>query len=203
MSLLERLKQILGTTNYPLVPVQSTVDGKTYNVRDMPDKQKAANLMAVLRTKLVKLCEALEKKYPDKPQVKLMVQNFRSDPARFIEATPDSEHTSSTVNKGESIHMCLRQREGSDESLVDENVMMFVALHEFGHVCTESVGHEPEFWNNFGWLLKEAEKIDIYHYQDFKGHPVAYCGVQITDQPRYDPQKDGADHSVGKMFSFQ
>jgi len=145
MSLLERLKQILGTTNYPLVPVQSTVDGKTYNVRDMPDKQKAANLMATLRVKLVKLCEALEKKYPDKPQVKLMVQNFRSDPARFIEATPDSEHTSSTVNKGESIHMCLRQREGNDESLVDENVMMFVALHEFAHVYTESVGHEPEF----------------------------------------------------------
>ena len=200
MSLLERLKQILGTTNYPLVPVQSTVDGKTYNVRDMPDKQKAANLMAVLRTKLVKLCEALEKKYPDKPQVKLMVQNFRSDPARFIEATPDSEHTSSTVNKGESIHMCLRQREGNDESLVDENVMMFVALHEFGHVCTESVGHEPEFWNNFGWLLKEAEAMGLYKYTDFAAHPVNYCGVHITDAPRYDPAKDGTNPQIGNMF---
>jgi hypothetical protein len=200
MSLLERLKQILGTTNYPLVPVQSTVDGKTYNVRDMPDKQKAANLMAVLRTKLVKLCEALEKKYPDKPQVKLMVQNFRSDPARFIEATPDSEHTSSTVNKGESIHMCLRQREGNDESLVDENVMMFVALHEFGHVCTESVGHEPEFWNNFGWLIKEAEALGLYKYTDFAAHPVNYCGVHITDSPRYDPAKDGTNPQIGNMF---
>ena len=200
MSLLERLKQILGTTNYPLVPVQSTVDGKTYNVRDMPDKQKAANLMAVLRTKLVKLCEALEKKYPDKPQVKLMVQNFRSDPARFIEATPDSEHTSSTVNKGESIHMCLRQREGSDESLVDENVMMFVALHEFGHVCTESVGHEPEFWNNFGWLLKEAEALGLYKYTDFAAHPVNYCGVHITYSPRYDPANDGTNPQIGNMF---
>jgi hypothetical protein len=200
MSLLDRLKTILGTTNYPLVPVQSTVDGKTYNVRDLPDKQQAANVMATLRLKLVKLCDALEKKYPDKPQVKLMVQNFRSDPARFIEATPDSEHTSSTVNKGESIHMCLRQREGNDESLVDENVMMFVALHEFAHVCTESVGHEPEFWNNFGWLLKEAEAMGLYKYTDFAAHPVNYCGVHITDAPRYDPAKDGTNPQIGNMF---
>jgi len=200
MSLLDRLKTILGTSNYPLVPVQSTVDGKTYNVRDLPDKQQAANVMATLRLKLVKLCDALEKKYPDKPQVKLMVQNFRSDPARFIEATPDSEHTSSTVNKGESIHMCLRQREGNDESLVDENVMMFVALHEFGHVCTESVGHEPEFWNNFGWLLKEAEAMGLYKYTDFAAHPVNYCGVHITDAPRYDPAKDGTNPQIGNMF---
>ena len=35
--------------------------------------------------------------------------------------------------------------------------MVFVGLHELGHVCTESVGHGPDFWNNFGWLLKEAE----------------------------------------------
>jgi len=143
MSLFDKIKSVLGTSHFPSVKVRSTVDGKEYKVRDLPDKQEAANLMATLRVKLVKLCDALEKKYPDKEQVKRMVQNFRSDPDRFIEATPDSEHTSSTVNKGESIHMCLRQRDGHDESLVNENVMMFVALHEFGHVITESVGHEP------------------------------------------------------------
>jgi hypothetical protein len=86
--------------------------------------------------------------------------------------------------------MCLRQREGNDESLVDENVMMFVALHEFAHVCTESIGHEPEFWNNFGWLLREAEAIEIYKYQDFRAHPVTYCGEKITDQPKYDASMD-------------
>ena len=121
-------KSIIGGGNFPTTYVTSTIDGKSYKVRDMPDKQQAANMMATLRTKLVKLCEALEKKYPDKPQVKQMVRNFRADPERFMEATPDSEHTSSTVNKGESIHMCLRQRDGPDESLVDENVMVFVAL---------------------------------------------------------------------------
>lgn len=191
---------MFGANKYPTVKVRSTVDGKEYSVRDMKDKQEAANMMATLRLKLVKLCNALEKKYPDKPQVKLMIQNFRSDPDRFLEATPDSEHTSSTVNKGESIHMCLRQRDGADESLVDENVMMFVALHEFGHVCTESVGHEPEFWNNFGWLLKEAEGMNLYRYTDFAAHPVNYCGIHITDSPAYDPSKDGTNLQRGKIF---
>lgn len=192
-------QSILGGGKFPTAMVTSTVDGKTYKVRDMPDKQKAANLMATLRIKLIKLCDALERKYPDKDQVKRMVRNFRADPDRFMEATPDSEHTSSTVNKGESIHMCLRQREGPDESLVDENVMMFVALHEFAHICTESIGHDSTFWNNFGWILKEAEALNLYRYTDFAAHPVSYCGVHITDSPRYDPKKDGTNMQIGTM----
>lgn len=192
-------QSIVGGGNFPTTNVVSNVDGKTYKVRDMPDKQKAADLMATLRIRLAKLCNALEKKYPDKPQVKQMVQNFRADPARFIEATPESEHTSSTVNKGEIINMCLRQRDGPDESLVDENVMMFVALHEFAHVCTDSVGHDSTFWNNFGWLLKEAEAMNLYKYTDFAAHPVSYCGVYITDSPRYDPAKDGTNMQIGTM----
>jgi hypothetical protein len=202
MSLLDTattlFKSIIGG-NYSTVYVTSTVDGKQYKVRDMPDKQAAADLMAKLRIRLTKLCNILEQKYPDKPQVKLMIKNFRSDPHRFLESTPDSQHTSYSVNKGESIHLCLRQRDGPDESLVDENVMMFVALHELAHVCTESVGHGPDFWNNFGWLLKEAEANNLYTYTDFSAHPVSYCGVYITDAPRYDPAKDGTNFQIGTL----
>ena len=196
---LQRMKTVFGGSSFAIVDVTSTVDGKTYKVRDMPDKQEAANLMARLRIRLTKLTDALEQKYPDKAQVKQLVRNFRSDPARFIEATPDSEHTSYSINKGERIHMCLRQREGPDESLVDENVMTFVALHELAHVCTESIGHGPDFWNNFGWLLKEAEALGLYRYTDFQAHPVSYCGVYITDSPRYDPNKDGTNFQIGTI----
>ena len=192
-------QSIVGGGQYPSTYVKSTVDGKQYKVRNMPDKQEAANLMAHIRMKLTRLCDALEKKSPDKAQVKQLVRNFRSDPTRFIESTPDEEHTSSTINKGESIHMCLRQREGGEEGLVDENVLLFVAIHELGHVCTESVGHGPDFWNNFGWLLKEAEALGIYKYTNFSAHPVSYCGVYITDAPRYDPAKDGTNFQIGTM----
>lgn len=192
-------KSIISGGNYSTILVTSNIDGKQYKVRNMPDRQEAADLMARLRIRLTKLTDALEKKYPDKAQVKQLVRNFRSDPARFIEATPDSEHTSYSINKGEQIYMCLRQRSGPDESLVDENVMTFVALHELSHVCTESIGHGPDFWNNFGWLLKEAEAISLYRYTDFQAHPVSYCGVYITDSPRYDPSKDGTNFQIGTM----
>ena len=185
--------------NYPLVSVKSTIDGRSYKVRDLPDKQEAANLMATVRIKLTKMCALLEQKYPDKAQVKLIAKNFRDDPDRFMESTPDASHTSYSVNKGEEIHLCLRQRAGGNETLVDENVMVFVGLHELGHVCTESVGHGPDFWNNFGWLLKEAEANGIYRYTDFQAHPVAYCGVNITDSPRYDPSKDGSNLQIGTI----
>ena len=165
----------------------------------MGDKQEAANLMAKLRIKISSLCGALTKKYPDKKQVQMISQNFRDDPNRFLEATPDAAHTSYSVNKGEEIHLCLRQRGGQSENLVDENVMMFVALHELSHVCTESVGHGPDLWNNFGWILKEAEGMGYYKYTDFQSHPVSYCGVSITDSPRYDPSKDGGNLQIGTM----
>jgi predicted metal-dependent hydrolase len=189
--------RIAGNSAYPLVTIKSTVDNRSYTVRDMPDKQRACDLMASVRKKIERLYNSMKEKFPDKPQVKQWVSNFQPNPDRFAESTPDAEHTSYSVNKGEKIHLCLRQREGPNEALVDENVMVFVALHEMAHVITPSLGHDPEFWNNFGWLLKQAEALGIYKYQDFKAQPVSYCGLHITDAPAYDPKKDGTDLSLG------
>jgi hypothetical protein len=188
-------KTVSSSSKYPLVDVKSTVDGKIYRVRDMPDKQQAADLLARVRQKMLRLYSITRDKFPNKPQVRQWVKNFTPDPERFSEATPDAEHTSYSVNKGEKVHLCLRQREGPNESLVDENVMVFVAIHEMAHIVTPSVGHEPEFWNNFAWLLKQAEANGIYTYQNFKAHPVSYCGLTITDSPAYDPKKDGTNFS--------
>lgn len=195
------IKNFFGTSSkFPLVKVRSKVDNREYKVRDLPDKQHAADLLATLRLRLSTLMDALEQAYPNKHQVQRLVRNFKADPQRFIESTPDAEHTSYSVNKGERVHFCLRQRDGS-ESIVNENVMVFVALHEMAHMITESIGHEPEFWNNFGWLIREAEQRKLYTHIDFKSHPVMYCGVRITDSPRYDPNKDkdGTKFQIGTL----
>jgi hypothetical protein len=118
-----------------------------------------------------------------------MLRNFDADPSRFSESTPDASYTSYSVNKGEKVYMCLRQRNEREE-LVDENIITFVSLHELAHIGTSDVGHTPLFWNNFGWLLKRAEEMQIYEYTDFSAHPVEYCGIRITDQPTYDKAKD-------------
>lgn len=197
-STMNSLKNItLSTSQYPLVQVKSSVDNATYYVRDMPDKQKAADLIAKVRIKIQNLYDYILQKFPDKPQVKQWNRNFIPEPSRFLEATPDAEHTSYSVNKGEKVHLCLRQRNGQDEQLVTENIMVFVTLHEMAHAITSTIGHGPDFWNNFGWLLKQAEVKGIYSYEDFKSHPVSYCGINITDSPAYDPKKDGTDLSIG------
>ncbi len=199
MSFLESVISSLNFGNYPLVSVKSKVDGNYYRVRDLPDKQQAADLMAKVYQKILRFYNYLVATFPDKPQIIQLKQNFKPDPKRLSEATPDADHTSYSINKGEAVHLCLRQRSGPDESLVNENIMFFVALHEMGHMITKSIGHEPEFWNNFGWLLKQAEEQGYYRYQNFAAQPVSYCGVRITDEPKYDPQKDGVEFTIGSL----
>lgn len=190
-----------GSSAYPMVTVRSTVDGREYRVQDLPDKQQASDLLAKLRLKLSTLMDNLIQSFPSKPQVQRLQQNFRADPDRFLESTPDAEHTSYSVNKGEKVHFCLRQRDGTNR-LVDENIMMFVALHEMAHMITKSIGHDQDFWNNFGWLLREAESRNLYTPTNFKSQPVPYCGVMITDAPKYNAARDqeGTDFSIGKLF---
>ena len=178
-------------SRYPLSYVRSNVDQNQYLVRNLPDKQTAADRLAQVRDKLLRLRKYLEQTHKSIPFVENMLKNFDAAPTRFSESTPDAQYTSYSVNKGEKIYMCLRQRD-ADERLVDLNVLTFVALHEMAHTGTQSIGHTPEFWNHFAWLIKQAEHIKIYEYTDFAAQPVEYCGVHITDSPTYKTQiKDG------------
>jgi hypothetical protein len=179
----------LKSDSHDMAHVESTVDGQKYIVRNLPDKQEAADRLARTRGKLLRLMKDLKQTHPDKPFVAQLLRNFDADPSRFSESTPDASYTSYSVNKGEKVYMCLRQRNEREE-LVDENIITFVSLHELAHCGTSEVGHTPLFWNNFGWILKRAEEMQIYQYTDFSSHPVEYCGIHITDQPTYDKAKD-------------
>lgn len=171
-------------SKYPVALTKSNIDGEMYLVRNLPDKQDAADRLARVRQRLLKLREYVKNKYYDKPFVKQMIDNFDCSAQRFSESTPDAQYTSYSVNKGEQVFMCLRQRNDKEE-LVQENIIVFVALHEMSHVGTASIGHTPEFWNHFAWLLEQAEAIGVYKYTNFAAHPVEYCGVHITDAPKY------------------
>lgn len=169
---------------YPVAYVKSNVDGQLYLVRNLPDKQECADRLSRVREKLMRLRTHLETSHKDKPFVANIIKNFDCTSDRFTESTPEAQYTSYTVNKGDKIHMCLRQRD-EKEQLVNENIITFVALHEMAHCGTTSIGHTPDFWNHFAWLLKQAEAMKIYEYTDFSSHPVEYCGIHITDSPTY------------------
>jgi predicted metal-dependent hydrolase len=174
--------------SYDMALTESTVDREKYLVRNLPDKQDAADRLARTRGKLMRLLKELKVAHPDQAYVQQLA-NFDVAPSRFSESTPDASYTSYSVNKGEKVYMCLRQRNEKEE-LVDENVITFVAIHEMAHIGTPEIGHTPAFWNNFGWLLKEAEAMKIYEFTNFAAHPVEYCGIKITDQPTYNKEKD-------------
>jgi predicted metal-dependent hydrolase len=151
----------------------------------MKDKTSAVANLAKIRKECFRLKDVVIRDYPDDDRTKRLIQNLTPERTLFSEATPDSQFTSHTKNKGEAIIFCLRQRD-KDENLVDLNTMMFVAIHEMGHVISASVGHNDEFWKNFRWLLEIATKHGFYKNVDYKTQPQEYCGMVITDNPALD-----------------
>jgi hypothetical protein len=213
--------------SYDVVMVKAETNGKKYLVRNLPDKQEAANLIGNLAIKLENLVNIIqtkgyeniyityiktdvdkesfnknENKSKDlidgqdggssekqtlennmkmklKEDIERLVSNFNSN--AFSETTPDSKYTSYSVNKGQSIVMCVRSKQ--DDKLVKENIMTFVAIHELGHLMTKTIGHDPEFWNNMRLLLKIAIDNGLYKNVDFNKKPEPYCGITISDTP--------------------
>ncbi len=165
--------------NENLIKIKSTVDNKEYLVQDKQDAAEAANLIAEIRRKLVMLVEHLLKSHPpDDNRIVLLQQNFNADALREVE--DGSSYTSYSINKGEKIVLCLRNKDGS---LVNVNTMMFVCLHELAHVCNETIGHDKSFWDTFRWILEESINIGIYTKQKFEENPEPYCGMIITSSP--------------------
>jgi predicted metal-dependent hydrolase len=160
--------------------IKSNVDGNKYLVRNLKDKQEAADLLAQIRANLVKVSQELKKTNNDNVDVNRMINNFNPD--NLSESTHENKYTSYSVNKGEKIVFCMRSRD-EKQKLVDLNIMMFVALHELAHTMTKSVGHTQEFWNNFRVLLRNARKLGVYKRVNYNDKPVEYCGTKITDDP--------------------
>tara|TARA_B100000963_G_scaffold122866_1_gene107185 strand:- start:604 stop:1191 length:588 start_codon:yes stop_codon:yes gene_type:complete len=163
--------------------IVSDEDGNTYCVRETPKLELVADLLARTTEKLKQLVAYLKDEFPNRENVKRLAQKF--NPKKISETLPTSKYTAYSENKGEKLAFCTTTtKEGS--KLIDENTLTFVAVHELGHVMTESVGHTKEFWQNFKFLLKNAVKIGIYQPVDYKKKPKNYCGMKITDNPYYD-----------------
>ncbi len=216
--------------SYDITMVKSNVNGKSYLVRNLDNKQEAADLLGAIAVKLEKLVNilyesgaeviytkymkpgvdketAMDKKISDnqkdiiegqdggnsgsqlleknlkmtlRDDIERLKKNFNPD--AFSETTPDAKYTSYSVNKGEKIVFCLRDKK-EGEQLVKENIMTFVSIHELAHLMTKSIGHEPDFWANFKLLLKVSIDNGLYKNIDFNSTPKPYCGIEITDTP--------------------
>ena len=110
--------------------IPSNLTGESYIVRNLPDKKIAAETLADLHRKLQQLIRYTRQTDPDHPGVRRLSQKFQG---KISERTAESVYTSYTVNKGEHVHMCIRQ---TDNTLVDRNTIFYVGLHEMAHIMT-------------------------------------------------------------------
>jgi len=164
--------------------VISSVDGNKYCVRDRKEVSAAADLLAKTTEKCKTLVEYVFKKYPTKDNVLRLHDGF--NPKQIMETLPTSEFTAYSENKGEKLAFCLNKKKPDNNNLIDENTLMFVAIHELSHIATKSIGHKSEFWENFKFLLTEAKAAGIHQPVDYNSKPQEYCGMKISDNPYYD-----------------
>jgi hypothetical protein len=141
----------------------------------LPDKQEAAELLKEIDIRIVKLIDYMCANKHDMGIYLKKKYNSNS----LSEGTLDHKYTTYTVNKGEQIVFCLRDR--GSEKLHKLNMIMFVALHELSHISSKSEGHTDEFRKNFIELLKIATKIGIYSNERFSSNPQTYCGTIINN----------------------
>lgn len=169
---------------YNLKCIISDVNGKRYCVRDRIDTQEAVDLLAKITDKCHEVVKYVDKKYANNEDVKRLVEGIQN--VKISETLPTSELTAYSENKGEKMAFCLNRTKNSTNKLIDINTLLFVAIHELAHIMTKSIGHKQEFWNNFKFLLENAEDAGIYTPVDYKKKPQGYCGMTITDNPYFD-----------------
>ncbi len=161
----------------------SNIDGNTYCVRERSKLELAADKLAKVNQNMKSLVEHCKNNFNSEERIKRLTEGF--NPKKITETLPTSEFSAYSENKGEKIAFCLDTEKNNKGKLIDLNTLTFVAIHELSHVATKSVGHTPEFWANFKFLLEEAEKINIYKPVDYSKNPKKYCGMEINDNPYF------------------
>ena len=168
--------------------VRSSVDNKTYKVRKVGNKAKAADTLARLSQKLSSLVAYLNQSNQSQDKynqdINRLVERFDTNAiAEASEFISDGSLTSYTVNKGEKIGFCLKCRECDNETFEEDNTLVFVGVHELAHIANDEEGHGAKFQELNKFLLGKATECGVWSFQDYKSQPVRYCGTLINGMP--------------------
>ena len=155
-------------------------NGNEYLVRNLPDKNEAANKLGSISDSLQNLVNGLNENDDKKGEyIKQLKESF--NPEYITENIPGSIYVAYSVNKGEELSLCIREKD--TEKFIDDNTIIFVAIHELSHIMTPETGHTPLFWDNMKYLLEHASSQGIYMPVDYSQSPVEYCGMDINSTP--------------------
>jgi predicted metal-dependent hydrolase len=165
-----------------VIYVSSDVDKQPYLVRDVEDKQQAANMLAKIKKNILTVTDYLYTNINSFPEYKQYIQQLhdRIKNVQVLESSEDSVYTSYSVNKGEQIVFCLRSRKIRNQ-LHKLNLLMYVVLHEMSHVACPEFGHTQLFKHIFAFITQIGIYLNLYTKIDFATDPTEYCGMVITD----------------------
>ena len=156
-------------------------DEQFHLVRDLPDKEEAAEIMGEIKRRLQLLINYCVTNFPNDTNVQQMKQRFKTQ--NIQETDLSDSGTSYSIDKGKEINLCIRDK--ATARLHQINILMFVSIHELAHVMATSYGHNGEFGDRFVFLLKQATKIGIYKAVDYSKKNVNFCGMDVTDSPLF------------------
>lgn len=161
--------------------VRAEFDGQIYMVQELPDKSKAVDFLIKLKTDLASIAQkSLDraKKEDNKDYIsyiQIIVDKLNSVFIREVEK--DSPYTSYSVNKGEELVFCLRNKESNE--FYDYNKILYVAVHEIAHIGCPEIGHTKLFFELNRYILETAQQNNMYEFVDYNNIPEEYCGIQI------------------------
>jgi hypothetical protein len=161
-----------------LIYQKSLVDGRTYLVNNLVDKQEAADTLATIRNRLITLVEKLNPEFDFANGLMDKLENVE-----FMEnaaLVPDITMTSYSVNKGEKIVFCLR--DVTTGKIHDINLLMYVAIHELAHCACKEYGHTKLWESIFGDLLREGIRVGVYKDENYTINPQNYCGLILDER---------------------
>lgn len=156
-------------------------DENFHLVRDMPDKEEAAEMMAELKRRLQLLINYCVTNFPSNSDVQLMKKRFKTQNIQEVDLSDSA--TSYTIDKGKELHLCIRDKKTARIHQI--NLLMFVSIHELAHIMSSSYGHNGEFGDKFKFLLEQAVKIGIYSPIDYSKKNVNFCGIDVSSSPLY------------------
>jgi|SRR3989344_1434091 len=168
------------STTENMTLMQSTIDGELYKVRDLPDKQLAANMLATIKLNIQVIVNYLytnKTKYPKYTKyINYLLDNYKYITIR--ENSTNSSTTSYSINK-QNLVFCLRSKELHDNSIHQMNLIMYVVLHELAHVaCPVYDNHGTQFKTVFTFLISIAKQLNLYSDLELNG-TIEYCGIKI------------------------
>jgi hypothetical protein len=179
----------------------------SYLVRDRDDAQNAANMLATIMISLDNLINTIisnyNKKYNhlskceffnnqnyicnctnnnsdyDNKYIKYVrVIKDRLPYVKISENPANSKFTSYSINKGEELVFCIRNKTSGE--IHDLNELLYVAIHEIAHIGCPEIGHTHLFRMINLYLLKKAVCYGIYKYTDYSKDTKNYCGMELT-----------------------